>query len=69
MGWEADMLNYTPVKLQDIFDRDYITLELANLLLIVTRYYCSGEVQMVFHSHITPFVLSGGYLALAIYGN
>ena len=61
------MLNYTPVKLQDTFDTDYITLELVDLLLIVTRYHCSGEVQMVFH--ITPFVLSGGHLALVIYGN
>ena len=67
MGWEADMLNYTPVKLQDTFDTDYITLELANLLLIVTRYHCSGEIQMMFH--ITPFVLSDGHLALVIYGN
>ena len=68
-GWETDMLNYTPVKLQDTFDTDYITLELANLLLIVTRYHCSGEVQMVFHIHITRFVLSNCHLALVIYGN
>ena len=61
------MLNYTPVKLQDTFDTDYITLELANLLLIGMRYHCSGEVQMVFH--ITPFVLSDRHLALVIYGS
>ena len=63
------MLNYTPVKLQYIFDADYITLELANLLLIVARYHCSGEVQVVFHLHITPFVLNDRHLALVIYSN